>query len=526
MYTKSEQRSYILSINCKKCNAELPDEASICLNCMTPVERQENDSTKLINTDMSVKERIRVYIADIAAKLSSLPKKHKAAILTTLVLLIMLIPLSAYLLSPVNATENTASLSGSEAVQEKPVSRIESFFDEVLGITESNEAKSSFSEQANASDNITNPESGTSTSSSMLESNTEGTANSTTNGNGSSSNLGSTSNSGSDNTTNAGNSGESENSGASDTNSEPVLNYDDWEYTISDSKVTVTKYTGNDKNIIVPDKFDGANLYKISKETFKDNSTLETVTFKDSEEYHAMTISRSVFNNCSSLKKVTFPKNTNLGISSEFALNCPKLFDIEIDFWQYRFVNGALYSSNGSTWSLIEYCEGYTASTYDVPSWCTFTSYASTNISNNKYLKTINIHENCYSISKQWNYYEYRYLENINVATDNSYYESINGVLYDKSGSSLKLKIYPAGKNDKTYNVPENCTINCYGMKKGLFDKIETIVLPASSIISSSTLEDILKYYPNLKTIKMEKGHSKFNSYKNTLDKLVNVVEY
>lgn len=72
---------------------------------MTPVERQENDSTKLINTDMSVKERIRVYIADIAAKLSSLPKKHKAAILTTLVLLIMLIPLSAYLLSPVNATE-------------------------------------------------------------------------------------------------------------------------------------------------------------------------------------------------------------------------------------------------------------------------------------------------------------------------------------------------------------------------------------------------------------------------------------
>lgn len=184
----------------------------------------------------------------------------------------------------------------------------------MLGITESNETKSSFSEQADASDDITNPESGTSTSSSMLESNTEGTANSTTNGNGSSSNLGSTSNSGSDNTTNAGNSGESENSGASDTNSEPVLNYDDWEYTISDSKVTVTKYTGNDKNIIVPDKFDGANLYKISKETFKDNSTLETVTFKDSEEYHAMTISRSVFNNCSSLKKLLSQKHKSWNI--------------------------------------------------------------------------------------------------------------------------------------------------------------------------------------------------------------------
>lgn len=516
-----------MSINCKKCNAELPDEASICLNCMTPVERQENDSTKLINTDMSVKERIRVYITDIAAKLSSLPIKHKAAILTTLVLLIMLIPLSAYLLSPVNATENTASLSGSEAVQEKPVSRIESFFDEVLGITESNETKSSFSEQADASDDITNPEAGTSTSSSMLENNTEGTANSTTNGNGSSSNLGSTSNSGSDNTTNAGNSRESENSGASDTNSEPVLNYDDWEYTISNSKVTITKYTGNDKNIIVPDRFDGANVSSVLSGTFKDNSTLETVTFKDSEEYHAMTISGSAFNNCSSLKKVTFPKNTNLGIYDEFAVNCPNFSDIEIDFWQFRFVEGGLYDYNGKTWILKEYCEGYTASTYDVPSWCSSISNASENISNNKYLKTINIHENCYSPSKQWSTTRtYENLENINVATGNSYYESIDGVLYDKSGSSLKLKIYPAGRKDTTFNVAENCTIDCTGMNKGLFKNIETIVLPASSIISSSTLEDILKYYPNLKTIKMEKGHSKFNSYKNTLDKLVNVVEY
>lgn len=512
-----------MSIICKNCNSELPEEASFCLNCMTPVARIENSDTELINIkELSAKERLSSVLARIKSKFNTLSKKKKAALMSTLALLLLLVPLSIFLLSPAEPTNTSASASGggsnTASVQDKPATRLETILDEVLGTDFADNGSSETSDTDNIADNSDNlSETAANPSTTTGVTTVPGTTVAAT---GDKNQLGSA---GTSNTTNSTTSGNSE---TTDTQSKPVLNYDDWEYTISNSKVTVTKYTGNDKNIIIPDKFDGANLYTISNGTFKDNSTLETVTFKGSEDYHILSVSGSAFNNCSSLKKITFPKNTNIGISAEFAVNCHKLSEIEIDFWQFRFIEGCLYDYNGSTWVLKEYCEGYTASTYDVPTWCTNIGGASTNLSNNKYLKTINIHANCFAPSKQWNYYEYRYLENLNVESGNSYYESINGVLYDKSGSTLKLRIYPAGKNDKTYNVPENCTINCYGMKDDLFDKIETITLPSSSTIAIGTLEDILQYYPNLKTIKVEKGHPQYQTYKNTLDKMVTVTEY
>lgn len=490
---------------------------------MTPVARIENSDTELINiNELSAKERLNAVLARIKSKFNTLSKNKKAALISTLALFLLLVPLSVFLLSPAEPTNTSASASGggsnTASVQDKPATRLETILDEVLGTDFADNGSSETSETDNIADNSDNlTESAANPSTTTGATTVPGTTVTTT---GDKNQLGS---SGTNNTANSTVSGNSE---TTDTQSKPVLNYDDWEYTISNSKVTVTKYTGNDKNIIIPDKFDGANLYTISNGTFKDNSTLETVTFKDSEDYHILSVSGSAFNNCSSLKKITFPKNTDIGISAEFAVNCHKLSEIEIDFWQFRFVDGCLYDYNGSTWVLKEYCEGYTATTYDVPTWCTSISAASTNISNNKYLKTINIHANCYAPSSQWSYREYRYLENIYVESGNSYYESINGVLYDKSGSTLKLKIYPAGKSDKTYNVPENCTINCYGMEDDLFDKIETITLPSSSTIAIGTLEDILQYYPNLKTIKVEKGHPQYQTYKNTLDKLVTVNEY
>lgn len=511
-----------MSIRCKKCSCELPEEASFCLNCMTPVARNENENSEINIKNLTVKERLLSVIKEFSARVISLSKKQKVALISALALLLILVPFSILMFSPTNSAGNTADTAANgNSANDKPIARIESIIDNVFGtnLSEDSDSTSGGTDSTvSLSENvISNSDSASSQTAEETNLTTANSANknSTTNSN--------TSNS---NSANSNVTSNSVSTGTTDSSSEPVLNYDDWEYTINNSKVTLTKYTGNDKNIIVPDKFEGANLYSVSNGTFKDNKTLETVTFKDSEDYHVMTVSGSAFDNCSSLKKVSFPKNTNLGIYAEFAVNCPKFSDIEISFSQYRFIEGGLYDSNGSTWVLKQYCEGYTASTYDVPSWCTNISAASRNLSNNKYLKTINIHANCYAPSKQWNYYEYRSLENINVASGSSYYLTINGVLYDKSGSSLKLRIYPAGKKDKTYSVPENCTIDCYGMKDDLFENIETIILPASSTISSSTLEDILDYYPSLKTIKIEKGHPKYQTYKNTLDKLVDVNEY
>ena len=47
-------------------------------------------------------------------------------------------------------------------------------------------------------------------------------------------------------------------------------------------------------------------------------------------------------------------------------------------------------------------------------------------------------------------------LKSINVAKDNEYYSSIDGVLFDKSGETLLF--YPVGKSDKTYTVPDTVT--------------------------------------------------------------------
>lgn len=308
--------------------------------------------------------------------------------------------------------------------------------------------------------------------------------------------------------------------------SAPVLNYDDWEYDIDGDDIIIKAYTGNDKNIIIPSKFDGKYIYRILKGTFQNNSTLETVTFEDSDKSHSFWINSGAFDNCSSLTKISFPDNTNLGIYQEFAVNCCGLSTIDIDNNQYRFLDGALYYYSGSEWSLREYCEGYKADTYTVPAWCKSISSASTNISNNKYLKTVNIHANCYSMSSQFGNITYKYLENINVDAANPYYICENGILYDIRNNKLKLSVYPAGKKDKIYNIPENCTFDCYSLPRRLFTNVETITIPASSTISNGTIEDILDYFPNLKTIKMEKGHTQYSTCKNTLDRLVNVVEY
>lgn len=129
-------------------------------------------------------------------------------------------------------------------------------------------------------------------------------------------------------------------------------------------------------------------------------------------------------------------------------------------------------------------------------------------------------------MSKQWNYYEYKYLENINVDKDSPYYYSENGVLYSVKNGAKTLTVYPAGRKEKTFTLAEGSTLNCYGMKKGLFTNVETITVPVTSKIQLDTLEDIQYYFPNIKNIKVEKGHPEFENYKNTLDKLVNVVEY
>jgi|GEM_PF-1713852 len=110
----------------------------------------------------------------------------------------------------------------------------------------------------------------------------------------------------------------------------------DWEYTIINNQVVVTKYTGTSAIVNIPQSFEGINVVKLGERSFRENkfiktviipntvttigidgwfppgafqnSTLEEIVLPDSVTF----LGCSTFAGCKSLKKVTFPKNFTL----------------------------------------------------------------------------------------------------------------------------------------------------------------------------------------------------------------------
>lgn len=336
-----------MSKKCKNCGAELPDEANFCLECMTVFDNL-TDKNEIAAADITGRSSLLPIFGKFKEKLLMLSKKQRAALISALALFLLLVPLSVFMLSPVEPSGNIAggAASGSTG-DDKPVTRVEALFDEVFGT----ENENSSNDTENTSDGTAESNAASSGANGVSQK-AENVGGSTTNaqpGKGNTSSV--TDSAGSGSTANSNNS-----SNSNSVSSAPVLNYADWEYESDGDSIVITRYTGNDKNIIVPDKIDGKNVGRISSGTFKDNNTLETVAFKDSEDYHSLWIENLTFENCDSLNKIAFPENTNLGIYEEFFLNCPELAELEINFNQFRYIEGALYSYNGAQWSLRAYC--------------------------------------------------------------------------------------------------------------------------------------------------------------------------
>ena len=74
----------------------------------------------------------------------------------------------------------------------------------------------------------------------------------------------------------------------------------DFEYSVIDGSLTVTKYISDKPNAVVPDSIDGMPVTAIASEAFKGNQTLKSVTVPDS----VFSIGNSAFRGCSSLEVV------------------------------------------------------------------------------------------------------------------------------------------------------------------------------------------------------------------------------
>lgn len=496
-----------MSKKCKNCGAVMPDEANFCLDCMTAFDNTIDKNALAVKKDSVITNALK-RIENIKGKILSLSKKQKAALISALALFLLLIPLSVYMFSPVEQVGNIAAdAADNSRGSGKPITRAEAFFDEVFGIgskNDENKDSAAGSVSGNAGNNNSNSPIKNADNTSVSGSSTSTTAGANNTSAGSNS-------SGQTNT-------ESDNSDSSDS-SAPVLNYDDWEYEIDDGDIILTKYTGSDSNIIIPDQIDGKNVSEIEKYTFKDNSTVKTVTFNDSENYHTLWINSSMFYNCSSLQEVIFPENTDLGIFPTFALNCLSLKNIEINHWQYKFENGALYYYDTKRWSLYEYCEGYTAETYTVPDWVYTISNASDNFEYNKYLKRIYLNDTCWGLLARENYG----MEGIYASDSNPNVADYDGVLYTKFDDFVQFSVYTAGKKDKSYTLPQN-SHNSFSSVKNTY--LETLIVPKTATITESALRRLTNYFPNLKTVKVEKGHPDISMIQSYLNGKVSIVQY
>lgn len=494
---------------CANCGKKMPDEAHICLNCLT-VYGNRSDSAGI----NAISKRHRHFkTREYINRFRALSKKRKAAIVVPLLCLIALIPFTAYMLSPVDGAYKTnAAISEQDNTGEnKPITRAETILNRILG-----------------NDNGTNenlvPEQGNSLS--ATDTNKENTAGgSNINGNSNSKNqFGQNTNSSPN-----GSSGQDDTS-----NLPPVLNYNDWEYTTNVlNQLEITKYTGNDKNVLVPDQINGTNVERISEKAFSGNSNIQSVTFKDGENYHCLTISSKSFYDLPKLKKIVFPKNTDFIFCYEFAVKTPVLTDIEIDHWQAKFVDGVFYwdESGSKNYGMYVYCEGNTASTFTVPDFCSVVS-CGRNISNCKYLKVLNLHEGCRPPHVQdYTEHTYAYLEELNIepGDGNKDYYSYDGAVFAYgnilSGAySNKLYIYPGAKADKEFHFPENCYIDFPVVPKGAKPVLETIYIPNTSMIANP--EHLYARLPNLKTVKIQKGNPDFTKYQTYLGYDYNVTQY
>ena len=97
-------------------------------------------------------------------------------------------------------------------------------------------------------------------------------------------------------------------------------NLRDWEFYVSGGNLTITKYKGTDKNLVIPETLVGYKVTSVADSAFKDCKTLEYVRIPD----NVLSVGNDAFRGCSNLKEVYIGEKTGTVGSGAF-YDCPKL---------------------------------------------------------------------------------------------------------------------------------------------------------------------------------------------------------
>ena len=202
-------------------------------------------------------------------------------------------------------------------------------------------------------------------------------------------------------------------------------------------------------SIIIPD-----SVISIGDYAFSTSTNLASVTISDS----VTSIGNYVFDACYSLKSVTIPDGvTSIG-DSTFS-NCASLASITIPDGVTSIGNSAFDGCTRLTGVIIPdsvtnigdyaFCSCYNLTSITIPDSVT------------------NIGVGTFAACSG--------LRSIDLASENSNYISVDGVLFNKD--KTQLKCYPAGKTDKTYTIPDSVTI----IDDSAFDhctRLTSIIIP------------------------------------------------
>ena len=281
-------------------------------------------------------------------------------------------------------------------------------------------------------------------------------------------------------------------------------------YNSSGTQISITKYKGNASLVTVPVYIDGKMVVQIETNAFKDNSKIKTIDIPKGER-SSIWLSEDCFNNLSSLTTVNLYDNV-FDTRGNFAVDCP-IKDLNTTYWEYKFVDGALYAYSQVGWMLIYFAGNTCYTTLTVPSWCT--AIYSGNLSTAKNLKVINMHKNIISFPNNVFYYN-QSLEAINVEEGNSNYFSKDGVLFcNVTGGTNYTAIYPYSKKDKSFTFPQKdgYTFRLDYLSSGYTNPyVEEFYIPLNTHINYS--QNYMNSFPKLKKLNFAKGHSDYENIK------------
>ncbi len=297
-------------------------------------------------------------------------------------------------------------------------------------------------------------------------------------------------------------------------NSNQPINYDDFtfeykDYTwngVKEKKLVITKYTGNSEIVMVPYSYNGEYVHEICIHAFSDKKSIKKIIFNATDN-HAPFVHENAIWRCEQLNEISFnwnnyssPYYRTKTIDDRFAGACDNISNIKITGSNYykTYENGIYYNSAPSTNPNSYVIIQAWGSEWHQPSWCKGADAVI--FESNTAMKEIYINPTRYTLRD----FLSPYLSAVHINENNNEYFDDNGVVYNKS--TKECCYYPPQKSDKTYTFIDGYKLTTNYSEYVTNSYIETLYIPQDFKINTSYGKRFIKA-SKLKTIYIQEGN-------------------